>query len=325
MLPCDARPAAGSRGVPRLHRRHALLGGLCLCCLPRRGRAASPLSFGTEEIADGIHVRRGRDEEASADNADAIANIGFILGQEAVLVTDPGGSLADGESLRALIRQKTPLPIRYVVMSHVHPDHVFGAGAFQQDNPAFVGHARLPQALAQRGAYYQKRLEEILGAGKAGPLVMPTMTVEDTAELDLGGRVLGLTAHGPAHTDNDLSLIDRRTGTLFPGDRLFVDRAPALDGSVLGWLKELAALRTVSATQAVPGHGPARVDWPGGGAALERYLHTLVDETRQAISDNIGIEAATERVASGERGRWALFDEYNGRNVTRAYKELEWE
>lgn len=323
MFPCDARPAAGSRAVPRLHRRHVLLGGLCLCCLPLRGRAEAPSS--TTEIAEGIHIRRGVDEEASPDNADAIANAGFVVGQEAVLVTDPGGSLADGASLRALIRERTALPIRYVIMSHVHPDHIFGAGAFQQDNPAFVGHARLPRALAQRGAYYQQRLDEILGPGKAGPVVMPTMTIDGAAELDLGGRVVDLAAHGPAHTDNDLSLYDRRTGTLFPGDLLFVGRAPALDGSVLGWLQELAALRALPAGQAVPGHGPVRVDWPAGAADLERYLRTLVEETRQAIRSNIGIEAATGTVASGERGYWALFDEYNGRNVTRAYQELEWE
>lgn len=313
MLPC----------APRLHRRHVLLGGLCLCCLPSRGRAEAPSTV--TEIAEGIYIRRGLDEEASADNADAIANAGFILGAGAVLVTDPGGSLADGANLRALIRARTDLPIRYVVMSHVHPDHIFGAGAFQQDGPTFIGHARLPQALAQRGAYYQQRLEEILGPGKAGPVVMPTMTIDHAAELDLGGRVVDLTAHGIAHTDNDLSLYDRRTETLFPGDLLFVGRAPALDGSILGWLKELAALRALPARQAVPGHGPARVDWPAGAADLERYLHTLVEETRQAIRSNIGIEAATETVASGERSNWALFDEYNGRNVTRAYQELEWE
>jgi quinoprotein relay system zinc metallohydrolase 2 len=312
-----------SCAAPRLHRRHVLLGGLCLCCLPSPGRADTPL--GVTEVGEGIHIRRGLDEEAGADNQDAIANAGFIVGQEAVLVTDPGGSLADGANLRALIRERTSLPIRYVVMSHVHPDHIFGAGAFQQDNPAFVGHARLPQALAQRGAYYQQRLEEILGAGKAGPVVMPSMTIDGVGELDLGGRVVSLTAHGPAHTDNDLSLYDRQTGTLFPGDLLFVGRAPALDGSVLGWLKELAVLRGLPARQAVPGHGPARVDWPAGAADLERYLHTLVEETRQAIRSNIGIEAATRTVASGERSNWALFDDYNGRNVTRAYQELEWE
>ena len=101
---------------------------------------------------------------------------------------------------------------------------------------------------------------------------------------------------------------------------------PALDGSVLGWLQVLDALKaTQGATQAVPGHGPERVDWPAGAADLERYLRTLVLETRVAVRDNIGIEAAVARVGAGERGRWTLFEDYHGRNVTQVYKELEWE
>ncbi len=227
--------------------------------------------------------------------------------------------------MRAAIRERTQLPISHVVMSHAHPDHIFGAGAFAEDKPAFVGHARLAAALAGRGEYYRERLDEILGPGASGPVMMPTLEIADAMELDLGQRVVRLTAHAVAHTDNDLSLLDVATGTLFCGDLLFVGRVPSLDGSLKGWLKELEGLKAVGATQAVPGHGPERVDWPAGAADLERYLRTLVQETRQAVKDNIGIEAAVDRVAAGERGRWTLFEAYNGRNVTQAYKELEWE
>jgi len=307
-----------------LDRRQLILGGVCACCLPlRRARAAS--SFTLREIAPGIHVRRGVDEEATPANADAIANAGFVIGAESVLVFDPGGSLADGTQLRAAIQALTTLPIRHVVMSHAHPDHIFGAGAFLEDKPAFVGHARLAAALATRGDYYRERLEAVLGPGAAGPVVMPTLEVKDRLELDLGGRKVRLTAHPLAHTDNDLTLLDAASGTLFCGDLLFTGRVPALDGGVLGWLKVLEGLKAVGAAQAVPGHGPERVDWPARAADLERYLRTLVLETRVAVRDNIGIEAAVERVGAGERGRWTLFDDYHGRNVTQVYKELEWE
>ena len=307
-----------------LDRRQAIVGGMCACCLPlRRVRAAASATL--REIAPGIHVRRGLDEEATPANADAIANAGFIIGAESVLVFDPGGSLADGVALRAAILALTSLPIRHVVMSHAHPDHIFGAGAFLDDKPAFVGHARLAAALATRGGYYRDRLEAVLGAGAAGPAVMPTLEVTGSLDLDLGGRNVRLTAQPRAHTDNDLSLLDLASGTLFCGDLLFVGRVPALDGSILGWLQVLDALKAAGATQAVPGHGPERVDWPAGAADLERYLRTLVLETRVAVRDNIGIEAAVERVGAGERGRWTLFDDYHGRNVTQVYKELEWE
>jgi quinoprotein relay system zinc metallohydrolase 2 len=308
-----------------LSRRALLAGGLCLCCLLplRRGRAASPAP--TEEVAPGIHVRRGLHEEASAANRDAIANVGFIVGRDAVMVTDPGGSLADGEALRAAIRAVTDLPITHVAMSHAHPDHVFGAGAFAADAPAFIGHEKLPAALARNGQYHQQRLEEILGPGQAGPVVMPTETVANRAEVDLGDRVVRLTAHGVAHTDADLTVLDLASGTLIAGDLLFVERVPSLDGSLKGWLAELELLKSMPATRAVPGHGPASVAWPGAAGDLERYLNVLLTETRAAIADNNGIDQAVETVGRAERDRWALFDDYHGRNVTKAYKELEWE
>jgi hypothetical protein len=75
----------------------------------------------------------------------------------------------------------------------------------------------------------------------------------------------------------------------------------------------------------VPGHGPTSVDWPKAAVDLERYLGVLLSETRDAIGKGIPIEEAVNVVGQSERGKWALFDDYHGRNVTQAFKELEWE
>jgi len=277
------------------------------------------------EVGPGIHMRRGIDADAAPHNDNAIANVGFIVGGACVAIIDPGGCLSDGDRLRAAVRTVSDLPIRYVIMTHAHPDHIFGAGAFTADQPSFVGHYRLPGALARRGAFYQRGLDEILGPGRAGPIVQPGMLVHDTTDIDLGGRVLTLTAHGLAHTDSDLSVFDRQTSTLLPADLLFVERVPSLDGSLLGWLKELGTLKTVGAHYAVSGHGPLKLRWPDAAMDEERYFGVLLRETRQAVAKGFGIERATTTVGLSERGRWKLFDDYNGHNVTQAYKELEWE
>jgi len=310
-----------------MSRRQILLRGfgvLCSSAIAMRSRAADAVLV-TEPVAPGIHVRRGVDEDASAANGNAIANVGFIIGREAVAVIDPGGSLNDGERLRARIREVTRLPIRYVLMSHVHPDHIFGAGAFERDRPQFVGHSRLPNAIAQRGEYYRTSLETILGKGRAGPLIVPTRLVADRDQIDLGDRVLMLTAHGVAHSDCDLSVFDPSSGTLLPADLLFVQRIPSLDGRLKGWQKELTALKAVPAKRAVPGHGPVSVDWPAGAADLERYLDVLLRETRTAVKRGLEISDAVATVGQSERGKWKLFDDYQGHNVTQAFKEVEWE
>ena len=311
-----------------MHRRDALLGALSLCCLPAMARTvvvepAGPLF--TERVADGIYFRRGVDADASAANKGGIANVGFVEGRDAVAVFDPGGSRIDGEGLRSAVRRRTGKPIRYVVLSHGHPDHIFGAAAFKRDFPQVVGHHRLPGVLASRGEYYRKRLAAAVGSELAGEVVMPTVLVRDQMELDLGGRKLLLTAHPVAHTDNDLTALDSQTGTLLASDLLSVGRVPSLDGSLRGWLDVLASLKALPAQRAVPGHGPTGVDWPHASADLERYLGLLLHETRAAIRKGIPIEEAVNVVAQSERNRWALFDDYHGGNVTQAFKELEWE
>lgn len=308
-------------------RREVLLGGCGVLCGGLRGSPgfAASGALVTQAVAPGIHIRRGADEDANAGNDNAIANLGFIVGRDCVAVIDPGGCLEDGRRLRARIREVTPLPIRYVLMSHVHPDHVFGAGAFSQDQPEFVGHARLPNALARRGEYYQAGLEAILGKGRAGPVIVPTRLVAVRDRIDLGGRVLDLTAHEVAHSDCDLSVFDSATGTLLPADLLFVERVPSLDGSLKGWQRTLTELESRPARRAIPGHGPVSVDWPRGARDLRRYLGVLLRETRAAVHAGIDISAAVDVVGRSERRKWKLFDDYHGHNVTQAFKEVEWE
>jgi quinoprotein relay system zinc metallohydrolase 2 len=284
----------------------------------------APLSLA--EIADGVFVHNGVHEEATAENEDAIANIGFIVGAASVAVIDPGGSFAEGRALRAAIRSRTALPIRYVVLTHVHPDHMFGAAAFRDDHPEFVGHAKLPGAIGQRGEYYLHRLNAVLREAAAGTEIpQPTMLVSNRLDLDLGGRRLILRAHGPAHTDNDLTVFDEKTRTLWLSDLLFVDRIPVIDGSLVGWLKELQELVLLPADRAVPGHGPASVAWPVAVEPERRYLDAVAHDTRAAIKAGIGIADAYRHVANSERAYWLLFDDYHPRNVTASYKELEWE
>lgn len=290
---------------------------------PGRGEV---VSLSVVEIAPGIFVHNGVQQDASPANDDAIANIGFIVGKEAVAVIDPGGSYREGAELRAAIRDRTALPIRYVIMTHVHPDHIFGAAAFRNDHPDFIGHARLPGALAERGAYYLRRLHEAIGSEADGSeVVPPNLLVSDRLKLDLGSRRLVVWAHGPAHTDSDLTIFDEKTSTFWLADLLFVDRIPVIDGSLVGWLSELQKMTAIAAARAVPGHGPVSVPWPQAAERERRYLEAVARDTRAAIKAGIDIADAYRHVAQSERGHWLLFDDYHPRNVTAAYKELEWE
>ncbi len=285
----------------------------------------SDLPLAVDEIAPGVFAHAGQIDLMSSENAGGIANIGFVVGRDAVAVIDSGGSVREGRQLRAAIRQRTALPIRYVINTHGHPDHIFGNAAFVEDNAIFVGHNNLPQALAKRGSYYLDAFRRPLGDDLISEvrIIAPTMRIEDNMTLDLGGRTLALRAWPTAHSDSDITVLDGTTATLFAGDLVFRQHIPIIDGSLRGWLGMLDLLAALPAQRVVPGHG-AIGDWPAALSDQRRYLQRLDTEVRAMIAQGVPLRAAQQAGAS-EKTRWQLFDEYHARNATAAYSEIEWE
>lgn len=288
------------------------------------GAAGQPFAA---EIAPGVYAHRGEVALATPENAGDHANMGFIVGREAVAVVDTGGSARVGTRLHDAIREVTDLPVRYVINTHMHPDHVLGNAAFEAEGTTFVGHHKLERGLAARAERYLAVYEQDLGADAfAGTrIVLPTRAIEAPTTLDLGGREIVLTPHQTAHTDNDLSVRDSQTGTVFLGDLLFSEHIPTIDGSILGWMAVLDALASEPAERVVPGHGPASMPWPDAAKPIRHYLQVIADEIRTMIADDRTLSEATASVGLSERDAWELFDAYHARNVSAAFAELEWE
>jgi quinoprotein relay system zinc metallohydrolase 2 len=279
-----------------------------------------------KEIAPGNYAHRGYDDVATRENRGEIANIGFIVGTRCVAVIDTGGTLAEGRALRAAIRKRTPLPVCYVINTHMHPDHIFGNAAFKDDHPQFVGSFKLAQAEATRAENYMRALNRELGDEASGSeIIGPTKTIDGEGTLDLGGRTLRLQTWKTAHTNNDLTVYDEKSGILWLGDLLFVGCIPVVDGSVLGWLDDIPRIKQMNPRHTVPGHGTIDPPWPDALDAETRYLTQLASDVRTAIKQGKTMQQAVDAIVPDPRDTWLLVEQYHRRNVTAAYAELEWE
>jgi quinoprotein relay system zinc metallohydrolase 2 len=274
-----------------------------------------------------VFVHQGRYEVQSPENRGDMANACFVVGRDRIAVIDTLGSAVAGRELRDAIRAVTNKPIRYVINTHMHPDHVFGNAAFKEDKAIYVGHHKLARGLASRAERYLAINKQMLGdeAFQGIEIILPTLAVDGRQTLDLGGRSLVLESQPTAHTDNDMTITDTATDTLFLGDLLFSVHVPTLDGSIKGWLALLDKLSRREAARVVPGHGPKAMELPEALEPEQRYLATIANDVRRLINEGKTLEDATKVAGFSERDAWKLFDQYHVRNVTAAFAELEWE
>ncbi|MEO1206018.1 MAG: quinoprotein relay system zinc metallohydrolase 2 [Pseudomonadota bacterium] len=295
---------------------------------PSRTAQATPIeALETKEVAPGVYVHTGDHALYTPDNHGDISNAGFIIGNNAVAVIDTSGSYHVGNRLRAAVLARTDRPVRYVINTHMHPDHVFGNAAFEDPATAILAHHKMARGLSARAERYISINRENMGAAafEGTRIVLPTRGLATSETLDLGGRKLVLTPRTTAHTDNDLTVFDEKTATLFAGDLVFSGHTPTLDGSILGWSKVLAELQAQKPALIVPGHGPAALALDDALTPMNTYLSAVISGVRAAIENGQTLREAVENVGWEQKDDWKLFSEYHGRNISAAYAELEWE
>tara|TARA_Y100001954_G_C15699995_1_gene547245 strand:- start:79 stop:1011 length:933 start_codon:yes stop_codon:yes gene_type:complete len=292
-------------------------------------------AFSISEVAKGVYVHYGVHEDANEKNEGDIANLGFIVGEKSIMVIDTGGTQLIAKKLLNKIKEISNLPISHVVITHSHPDHFFGTEVFLNEKPLIVGHEKLNRSLLTNFEFYKNlqysniKLDII---NNAKPVTADLLVeIKETKEIDLGDRIIEIKAWGSGHTDNDLSVLDKKTKVLW-SENIFVTRVPSIRASILGWKKNLEEILEMDLELIVPGHGNAI---PKNEAVMPmlNYFNRIINQLRDFIEKNVSLQESINKILQNEilnpeevnKENWLLFTEYHYSNITKAYTELEWE
>ncbi|QID18622.1 MBL fold metallo-hydrolase [Nitrogeniibacter mangrovi] len=293
---------------------------LAVALFPPPLRADEAITLTPIQVGPHSWYFQGESGAASAANKGFMSNAGFVVTDDQVIVWDSLGTPVLGQAMITAIRKLTALPIKLVIASHYHADHIYGLQAFKALGADIWAHQNSRLYLASdvaRERLAQRRDALFPWVNEDTHLVPPDRTLPGGENFTRGGLHFRLIdAHG-SHAPDDMMLLVEEDGVLFSGDLFFDGRVPFVgDANTRHWLKALDSMLDSHPKVVVPGHGHASKT-PQHGITLTRdYLIDLRQKMGAAVADLTDFETA---YAAADWSRWQKLPAFEAANRLNAY------
>lgn len=280
-----------------------------------------------EPVAPGVYFVQGVSALGSSANRNFISNAAFVVTDAGVVVIDALGSPPLAAEMLAEIRRITPQPVKTVIVTHYHADHVYGLQTLKAAGAEIIAHARADEYLQSDTARLrmQASREDLFPwVDENTHLVPPDRRLTGPTTLTLGGLHFEISHGGPAHTPEDLVVWLPERRVLFVGDLVFRGRIPFVGQADSGaWIKALDRLLAYDAALLVPGHGPVSTE-PRADLQLTRdYLVHLRQSMGKAAAELEPFEEAYARTDWSRFEHLPLFQAANRINAFNTYLLME--
>ena len=264
---------------------------------------------------------------ASAENQGYMSNAGFVITPAGVVVFDSLGTPPLGEALIAQIRKLTQAPIKRVIVSHYHADHVYGLQAFKAIGAEIWAHEGGKEYFASdelERRLTQRRDELFPWVDETTKVLAPDRWLSSDEDFEMGGVQFALRFVGPAHSPEDIAMFVKQDSMLFAGDLVFKGRVPYVGAAdSKSWLASLDKLLAFKAKVMVPGHGGVSHNAKKDLVLTRKYLSYLRKTMGAAVTELTPFEEAYAKTTWKQFEKLPAFNEANRANAYNTYILME--
>jgi glyoxylase-like metal-dependent hydrolase (beta-lactamase superfamily II) len=288
---------------------------------------AQSLPMQVQEVAPNTYYVQGFSAVASKENKNFISNAGFVVTSEGVVVIDALGSPYLANLLIDEIKKITPLPIKFVFLTHYHADHIYGLQAFKEIGVQVIAQERgldyiYSDTAKLRLQSSQQTLDPWINAQTT--IVHADQWFKDEKTINLGDTEFHLIHVGPAHTPEDTVVFIPKTGVLFAGDLVFSGRIPYVgNADSAGWIASLDKLLKLPVKKIIPGHGSYAINANQDMLFTRNYLIYLRSAMRDAAINLDSFDEVYEKTDWSEYSGVKLFKQANRMNAYNIYLSIQ--
>ena len=303
-----------------------IFGLVCGSLVAAEKYAPTGVEMEIKKVSEHVYYVEGKPGIAT-DNEGFISNAGFVVTADGVIVFDSLGTPSLAHKLVQKIGEVTDQPIKKVIVSHFHADHIYGLQVFEELGAEIIapyGAQKYIQSEAAASRLEERQFSLDPWVNENTHLVLPDTTVEKSYSFQQGGLSFTINYMGKAHSDGDLTMLVEPDKVLFSGDIIFEGRIPFVgNADSKKWLETLTRLETEGLNALVPGHGPASSNPEQTISMTRRYLAYLRKVLGEGIEELAPFDEVYAEADWSEFKDLPAFEEANRINAYQVYLSME--
>ena len=278
------------------------------------------------KLSEHVYYVQGTSGTAT-ENEGFISNAAAIITKKGIVIFDALGTSSLASLFVEKLRKISSAPIKKVIVSHYHADHIYGLSIFKDLGAEIIaplGYSDYLDLPISNQRLEERRVSLAPWVNESTKILKPDTVIETKTSFSLGNIDFEINYLGRAHSDGDLTLLVKQDKVLLSGDLIFEGRIPFTgSANTKHWLELLEQIDNSSLHALLPGHGKVAKNPNQAIKSTLNYLKTVRSKMKFAVDEMMTFEEAYDSVDWSEFEDIPAFKSAHRINVFGIYLSLE--